>query len=53
MQKRKSSIEIKGIIKKYLGQGLKQVEIATLLGISKQKLHYWIRIIRGEDQGGY
>jgi len=49
MKPRKSSVEIKGIVKKYLGQGLKQVEIATLLNMSRQRVHYWIRLIRGEE----
>lgn len=49
MKPRKSSIEIKGIIKKYLVQGLRQCEIAKLLGMTRQRIHYWIHIIRKEE----
>jgi len=49
MKPRKSSIETKGIIRKYLFQGLKQIEIAKLLSMSRQRIYYWIQKIRKED----
>lgn len=45
-----STLEICGLIKKYLGQGLSQAEIAKLLGISRQRVNYWVVNIRNKDK---
>ena len=47
---KKSKIEIKGAVKKYMGQGLTQIEMAKLLGMSRQAIHYWVSLIRGESE---
>jgi len=49
MSTRKSSLEIKGSVKKYLSKGLRQSEIAKLLGLSRQNINYWVQMIRKEE----
>jgi transposase-like protein len=49
MKPRKSSLEVKGQIKRYISQGLRQPEIAKLLGMSRQRLFYWIKRMREEE----
>jgi len=47
----KSKLELRGQVKKYLSVGLTGQEIARLLGMSKQAVHYWIKVIRQEGEG--
>jgi len=49
MSTRKSSLETRGSVKKYLAQGLTGSEIARLLGSTRQRINYWIQIIREEE----
>jgi predicted transcriptional regulator len=49
MKKDKSKLELKGLVKKYLSLGLSQVEIAELLNMTRQAVHYWVRMIRREN----
>ena len=46
----KSKLELRGQVKKYLSVGLTGQEIARLLGMSKQAVHYWIKEIRREGK---
>jgi len=50
MNHKKSKLELRGTIKKYLSVGLNNIEIARLLGMSKQAVHYWIKEIRREGE---
>lgn len=50
MGTKKSSIETRGIVKKYLEKGLGQSEIARLLGVSRQAVNYWVQIIRQQEK---
>jgi len=50
MRPRKSSIEIKGEITKYLLQGLTQTQIGKIMNMSKQAINYWMQLIRKEEQ---
>ena len=50
MQTRKSSVEIKGQIKKYLFQGLTQSQIARVMNMSRQRIYFWIQRIRDDEQ---
>ena len=49
MKKKISKIELKGLVKKYLSLGLSQVEIAELLDMSRQAVHYWVKEIRSGE----
>jgi predicted transcriptional regulator len=49
MKKKISKLELMGLVKKYLSLGLKQVEIAELLDMSRPALHYWVKKIRRGD----
>jgi len=46
MKPRKSSLETEGAIRGYIRQGLKPTEIAKIMGMSRQRLNYWIGRIR-------
>lgn len=48
---KKSRVELKGLVKRYVCQGLTQVEIAKLLGMSRQAVHYWVELLRKEEEG--
>ena len=50
MKREKAPLEIKGIIKKYMAQGLKPAEIGRVIFMSRQKVNYWIQIIRKEEK---
>jgi transposase-like protein len=39
----------KRIVKDYLNKGLSQQEIASILGISKQLVRYWVKKIKESD----
>jgi len=49
MRQRKSSIEIMGMVKRYLSQGLTQPQIAKLMDMSRQRLFHWVKKIREEE----
>jgi hypothetical protein len=50
MKTKKSSIEIRGLIKRYLSQGLKPIEISRVMDMSRQAINYWVREIRNEKE---
>ena len=50
MKSKTSPTELKGIIKRYILQGINQTDIAKIMGMSKQRIHYWIKVIREEER---
>jgi len=52
MDDKKRFNELYRLVRKYYVQGLGQTEIGKILGISRQRVHYWISVIRcGKPEG--
>ena len=52
MNKKRRMFETRGLIKRYLSQGLTQTEIARVLGITRQGVSLYVKQIRGRNRNG-